>query len=118
MTVPASGPAGRPAPSLSVTRCFGDTDLAAAGVVPRPDVAVFPRRAPWPGAAPAPAQVLILASDGLWEVVSNEEAVGLAAAAPSAEAASEALLAAARARWADRLGSAFADDVTVITAFL
>lgn len=47
---------------LTVARAFGDLLLAPAGVIPTPELAVLPR------AAPGDPSVLIVASDGLWEV--------------------------------------------------
>jgi RNA polymerase II C-terminal domain phosphatase-like 3/4 len=62
--------------------------------------------------------MLIVASDGLWEFVSNSEAVAIAARCRTARAAAEALAAEAQARWAGRFDGAHCDDVTVAVAFL
>lgn len=136
--------------ALSVARAFGDRLLAAAGVVPTPDLAVLPRcpkaqraqqqrrggslsagSAPSGSgasgspsssgagpAAPQPEEVLVVASDGLWEVVGNDEAVALAADGGSPEAGAAALLDLALARWAARYGGAHQDDVTLAVAWL
>ena len=47
-------------PGLTMSRAFGVLELAPAGVIPTPDLAVFPR--------PASPSVLVVATDGLWEV--------------------------------------------------
>ena len=107
-------------PALAVARAFGDRLLAAAGVMPTPDLAVLPR-SPAPAGALAggrPAQLLVVASDGLWGVVENEEAVATAAAAGSPAAGAAALLAAAAARWGELTGGRSADDITVAVAWL
>jgi serine/threonine protein phosphatase PrpC len=113
---------GLQVPSLSVTRSFGDLHLAAAGVIPTPDFAVFPLRprtaAQQYGSAAQPQHVLIVASDGLWEVVSNEEAVEVAGAAGSPGVAAQQLLAAAQQRWAARHRIWHCDDITVAVAYL
>ncbi|CAG9464513.1 unnamed protein product [Pedinophyceae sp. YPF-701] len=52
---------------LGMTRAIGDSALTTAGVTPLPEVTVL-RRAPGD-------EMLVLASDGLWECVSNEVSV-------------------------------------------
>ncbi len=129
-----------------MTRAFGDLALSAAGVVPTPDVAVFPRRSGPPGepgggahgaaAAQQPLQVqhaqqaqraqqagrpeelLVVATDGIWDVLSSQEAVEVAAAARSPQQAARQLVLAAQARWAVRSGGQHVDDITVAVAFL
>ncbi|KAL4431206.1 hypothetical protein ABPG75_006462 [Micractinium tetrahymenae] len=68
-------------------------------------------------AAPA-RHVLVLACDGLWDMVSNEEAVGIALSCESAEAAAHALAHAARRRWAAAYCAVHMDDITAAVAFL
>jgi RNA polymerase II C-terminal domain phosphatase-like 3/4 len=62
--------------------------------------------------------VLIVASDGLWEFVSNAEAVRIAARCANAQLAAEALVLEAQAQWAVKFGGAHCDDITVAVAFL
>lgn len=88
-------------------------------MVPTPDTAIYSRA---PGVAPpapaCPSEVLLVASDGLWEVLDNCEAVELAAEAGSPEAAAQRLVAIARHRWALRFASRHRDDITVAVAYL
>lgn len=62
--------------------------------------------------------VLVVASDGLWEWVSSEDAVRLAAAMPTAADAAFALVEAAKRQWAVRYKGANCDDITACVAFL
>lgn len=49
---------------LQCTRAIGDKDLRQYGVIPTPDVLSLPRT--------GQEEFLVLATDGLWDVVSNE----------------------------------------------
>jgi serine/threonine protein phosphatase PrpC len=62
--------------------------------------------------------VLVVASDGLWEWISSEEAVAVAWQYPSARAAAEALTERAKKEWAVRYRGTTCDDITVAVAFL
>ncbi|KAL4431219.1 hypothetical protein ABPG75_006475 [Micractinium tetrahymenae] len=62
--------------------------------------------------------VLVLACDGLWDMLTNEEAVGIALSCVSAEAAAHALVHAARRRWAAAYCGLEMDDITAAVAFL
>ena len=121
------------APGLAVSRAFGDGIAATVGVTHRPEIATFPLpQAPFGAAASSSASssgsgttdsplqhsVLIVASDGLWEWVTNEEAVAVAAAQPSAEDAAAALVELAQKHWASRYRGAACDDITAAVVFL
>ncbi|KAL4422270.1 hypothetical protein ABPG75_008467 [Micractinium tetrahymenae] len=131
-------------PGLALSRAFGDTLAGTVGVTSKPEVTVLPLPSPpvaegdqalpgvsnaaaasccssdgGPPAAPAPERhVLIVASDGLWEWVSNTTAVAIASAAATAEDAAHALVEAAQKQWAVRYRGRNCDDVTVVVAFL
>lgn len=131
-------------PGLALSRAFGDTLASTVGVTSKPEVTVLPLPSPatpppapagisnapagtasYCSAAGAPAgpaarerHVLIVASDGLWEWVSNAQAVGIASLAPTAEDAAHALVEAAHKQWAVRYRGRNCDDVTVVVAFL
>lgn len=132
-------------PGLALSRAFGDTLASTVGVTSKPEVTVLPLPSPaaaQPGPtgisnAPAGAasycssgacgpagpmarerHVLIVASDGLWEWVSNAQAVGIASSAATAEDAAHALVEAAHKQWAVRYRGRNCDDVTVVVAFL
>lgn len=55
---------------LSLTRAIGDKSLRKFGIIPDPDVVVLDRS--------SLDEFIIIASDGLWETVSSEEATQLA----------------------------------------
>lgn len=59
-------------------------------------------------------QLLVVASDGIWDVMSNEEAIGLAGAAASATDAARALVEAAEGRWLDHDNGGYVDDITAV----
>lgn len=90
------------------------TAYAPLGLSSEPDAATL--RLP-----PAPAgrrHVLVVASDGLWEVVGGAEAVAAAAAAGTPAAAAAALADLARRRGVACRGGRVLDDCTVAVAFL
>ncbi|GAB4821493.1 hypothetical protein N2152v2_008539 [Parachlorella kessleri] len=68
--------------------------------------------------APQPSHILVLATDGLWEFVSNQRAVDIAAGAGSAEAAAHALVEVAQREWAVKYRGRNCDDCTVAVAYL
>eukprot|EP00887_Chlorella_sp_A99_P002157 scaffold21.g2157.t1 len=70
------------------------------------------------GAAAGDRHVLIVASDGLWEWVSNATAVRIASSFEKAEDAAHALVEAAQKHWAVRYMGRNCDDITVAVAFL
>jgi serine/threonine protein phosphatase PrpC len=63
-----------------VSRAFGDTRLARAGVTPTPEITVTDIRHPGTHGVDAPLCV-VLASDGVWDHVSSAAAAAAAAAA-------------------------------------
>ncbi|CAI5458312.1 unnamed protein product [Closterium sp. Yama58-4] len=57
---------------------------------------------------------LVLGSDGLWEYVGDDEAIGVVVAAGSIEAGVKALLALAKERWLTKDGAGYVDDITAL----
>jgi serine/threonine protein phosphatase PrpC len=96
-------------PGLAMSRALGDGVAHTAGVSSTPDIT---RHSLTPDDA-----LLILASDGIWEFISNDEAVAMAAAAATPSAAASALATAAAARWVKE-EDGVCDDITVIVLFL
>lgn len=98
----------RNSPGLAMSRSLCDTVAHEAGVISTPDI--FER------AIDAPSdRVLILATDGLWDVMTNMEVTSLCAAKSEPSAAVSALIKEARTRWFSK--SAFMDDTTVCVVF-
>jgi serine/threonine protein phosphatase PrpC len=96
-------------PGLAMSRALGDGVAHTAGVSSLPDIT---EHALQPDDA-----LLILATDGIWEFISNDEAVEMAAAAPTPSAAASQLAAAAHARWVKE-EDGVCDDITLIVLFL
>jgi serine/threonine protein phosphatase PrpC len=93
---------------LAVTRALGDADAAAAsGLTPAPTVTA--RRL---AGGPARDAALILASDGLWDVVPDAEAAALVR-----DTVKDPALAAKRLVH-EALGRGSGDNVTCVVAFL
>ena len=100
-------------PGLCVSRSLGDLNALRAGLIPTPDVfshVVTPHD-----------KFLILASDGVWEFVDNDEAVELVAdfyyqGMPAIDAC-RFLIAKAALRWRQEEGD-YRDDITAIVVYL
>lgn len=100
---------GEDAPGLAMTRALGDTLARKCGVISTPEVTITPL-------SPVDAFV-ILASDGIWEFISSQEAVDLAGSYMQAgrlEDCCQALVAEATLRW--RREEDCIDDITVLVA--
>lgn len=92
-------------PALSMSRAIGDLQAHAVGVLCEPVV--------HSGVEVGPGQLLVVASDGVWEYMSAEEAASVVRrVAPEEEAARE-LVVAARSRWPAE-GQGDVDDITVV----
>jgi serine/threonine protein phosphatase PrpC len=91
---------------LAIARAFGDASFK----LPRPVVTHTPEIvAERLGASGR--SIVVVACDGVWDVMDNAQAAKIAAAAPTAEGASEALV-----REAYGLGST--DNITAIVVFV
>mmetsp|Transcript_66171 Transcript_66171/g.123506 ORF Transcript_66171/g.123506 Transcript_66171/m.123506 type:complete len:552 (+) Transcript_66171:100-1755(+) len=104
-------------PAINMTRSLGDLHTHTQGVIATPAVTFEPRL--WhPTTEEA---IMIIASDGLWDVMTPEECVKLAAQFPPSEASS-ALAKEALGRWKrDSRASRsppHSDDITVVVKFL
>ena len=101
---------GQNVPGLAMSRSLGDQRLKEHGVSAVADVTVH--------TLTDEDCFLVLGSDGLWEVLSDEEVVETVRKhweLGYAKAACNALLAEARRRWQ---GSAHVDDITAVVVFL
>jgi serine/threonine protein phosphatase PrpC len=98
------------APGLAMSRSLGDALARSVGVLPAADMVSVDVRA-----ADAFA---IVATDGVWEFMSGQEAVECVAGAPTPSAGCAALVAEARRRWGvEEVGGAI-DDITAIVVSL
>jgi serine/threonine protein phosphatase PrpC len=92
-----------PLPGLNKSRSLGDLVAKQAGVIPKPHKAVH---------AVSTERALVLASDGLWDFVTNDETGAVATSTTDTWEASARLARLARSRWLVRTGGA--DDTTVV----
>jgi serine/threonine protein phosphatase PrpC len=95
-------------PGLAMTRSFGDQVAASVGVNAVPEVY---HRVLGEG-----DRFLILASDGVWEFITNEEAVDMVAACKTAQEACAVLVQEAELRW--RREEDVVDDISAMAIFL
>eukprot|EP00962_Isochrysis_galbana_P027337 scaffold8586_cov108-Isochrysis_galbana.AAC.2 len=101
---------------LAMSRSIGDGECKKYGVIADPDVKHFTLE---PAAEARDGdKFLIVASDGVWEFITSQEACEIVAAVPgSASRASAALVQEAAQRWKDIEGN-YRDDITAIVAYL
>jgi serine/threonine protein phosphatase PrpC len=96
-------------PGLAMSRSIGDFVVHTAGVVSTPDISEME--------LDSDADcMLIVATDGLWDQVSNSEAVNIAADHGEASDAVSALIGEARRRWLEHDRNV--DDITVCVVYL
>ncbi|OMJ93818.1 hypothetical protein SteCoe_3142 [Stentor coeruleus] len=100
----------RDIPGLAMTRSIGDLASRKSGIVNDPEIVVRNIH--------VEDKFLILATDGIWEFISSQEAVDIVKDVwvyGKSEACCEKLLEAARERW---IKENVVDDITVLVAFL
>jgi len=107
--------AGDWSPGLAVARAFGDFACKEVGVIASPDVCT--------ATTAGTQQVLIIASDGVWDVLDDNTAMQLCltyAARQDSAAAAKTLVDASREIWESMvLGSNYAiDDISAVVVFL
>lgn len=96
-------------PGLAMSRAFGDFILKNHGIIAIPDINY--RR------LNSDDQFIILATDGVWDVLSNDQVASIVWAADSEHAAARAVVEAAATAW-KRYPSGKVDDCTVVCLFL
>ncbi|KAL3655693.1 hypothetical protein CASFOL_000089 [Castilleja foliolosa] len=98
-------------PGLAMSRAFGDFVLKNHGIICIPDVSYH--------RLTSNDEFLVLASDGVWDVLSNDEVVSIvSSSARSVEAAAKAVVDAAIGSWQHKFPNSKRDDCTVICVFL
>ncbi|RVX17635.1 hypothetical protein VitviT2T_004399 [Vitis vinifera] len=97
-------------PGLAMSRAFGDFLLKNHGIIAIPDIS-YRRLA-------SNDQFLVLATDGVWDVLSNSQVAGIVWSAESEEEAAKAVVDAATAAWKHKFPSSKVDDCTVVCLFL
>ncbi|KAK9673482.1 hypothetical protein RND81_12G170200 [Saponaria officinalis] len=97
-------------PGLAMSRAFGDFCLKDFGVIAVPDVSY--RR------LTEKDEFIVLATDGIWDVLSNTEVVNIVAASQSRSTAAKALVETAVRSWKLKYPTSKIDDCAVICLFL
>ena len=100
----------RNVPGLAMTRSIGDLASKGNGIISEPEITSRVLR--------HEDKFVILATDGVWEFVSSQEAVDIVKevwAQGKSEACCEKLLVEAQRRWEDE---GVVDDITVLVAFI
>jgi serine/threonine protein phosphatase PrpC len=95
-------------PGLAMSRVIGDTIAHSVGVVAEPEVSTHE--------LDERDRFLVVASDGVFEFLSNHDVASIVGRCDTAEGACRVLVQEAAARWeGDGLGDV-ADDITVVVA--
>ncbi|CAA6666110.1 unnamed protein product [Spirodela intermedia] len=97
-------------PGLAMARAFGDFQLKKYGVISVPQVSY--RR------LTARDQFIVLATDGVWDVLTNEEVVAIVRSAKTRDEASKAVAEAAARAWRQKFPSSRVDDCSAVCLFL
>ncbi|TYI37115.1 hypothetical protein ES332_A03G189300v1 [Gossypium tomentosum] len=98
------------APGLAMARAFGDFCLKEYGVISIPE---FSHRL-----LTERDQFIVLASDGVWDVLSNEEVVEIVSLAPTRSSAARILVDSAAREWKLKYPTSKMDDCAVVCLFL
>ncbi|KAJ6889779.1 protein phosphatase 2C 34 [Populus alba x Populus x berolinensis] len=96
-------------PGLSLSRAFGDHCVKDFGLVSEPDVT---RRN-----ISSRDQFVILATDGVWDVISNQEAVQVVSLTPDREESARRLVECAGRAWSCKKKGIAMDDISAICLF-
>lgn len=98
------------APGLAMSRAFGDFDMKHYGIIVTPDVSQHHLT--------SNDHFVVLASDGVWDVLTNEEVVSIVWSAKSKQEAAKAVIQEAHASWKRKFPKSKVDDCSVVCLFL
>ncbi|XP_057796503.1 probable protein phosphatase 2C 52 [Salvia miltiorrhiza] len=98
------------APGLAMARAFGDFCLKEYGVISIPE---FSHRT-----LTDRDKFVVLASDGVWDVLSNEEVVEIVSSSPTRSSAARILVEHAAREWKAKYPTSKMDDCAVVCLFL
>ncbi|KAL0406130.1 UNVERIFIED_CONTAM: putative protein phosphatase 2C 52 [Sesamum latifolium] len=98
------------APGLAMARAFGDFCLKEYGVISIPEFShrILSDR----------DKFVVLASDGVWDVLSNEEVVEIVSSTPTRSSAARILVESAAREWKAKYPTSKMDDCAVVCLFL
>ncbi|XP_047172171.1 probable protein phosphatase 2C 72 [Vigna umbellata] len=97
-------------PGLAMSRAFGDFMLKDHGIIAIPDISHR--------TLTSSDQFIVLASDGVWDVLSNEEVSSIVWEADTENEAARAVVEAAALAWKSKYPSSKLDDCTAVCLFL
>ncbi|XP_058093593.1 probable protein phosphatase 2C 33 isoform X2 [Magnolia sinica] len=97
-------------PGLAMARAFGDFCLKDFGLISVPEISY--RR------LTEKDEFIVLATDGIWDVLSNKEVVDIVASAPARSSAARALVESAVRAWRFKYPTSKVDDCAVVCLFL
>ncbi|KAL5212891.1 hypothetical protein ABZP36_023738 [Zizania latifolia] len=97
-------------PGLAMARAFGDFCLKDYGLISMPDVSYH--------RITEKDEFIVLATDGVWDVLSNTEVVSIVNRATSQASAARLLVESAHRAWRARFPTSKIDDCAVICLFL
>ncbi|KAF5745880.1 putative protein phosphatase-2c [Tripterygium wilfordii] len=97
-------------PGLAMARAFGDFCLKDFGLISVPEISY--RR------LTEKDEFIVLASDGIWDVLTNKEVVDIVASAPARSSAARALVESAVRAWRYKYPTSKVDDCAVVCLFL
>uniref|UniRef100_A0A162A184 PPM-type phosphatase domain-containing protein n=1 Tax=Daucus carota subsp. sativus TaxID=79200 RepID=A0A162A184_DAUCS len=97
-------------PGLAMARAFGDFCLKDFGLISMPEVYYHQ--------VTESDEFVILATDGVWDVISNKEAVDIVASAPGHSTAARALIDCATRAWRLKYPTSKIDDCAVVCLYL
>ncbi|XP_024522271.1 probable protein phosphatase 2C 33 isoform X1 [Selaginella moellendorffii] len=97
-------------PGLAMARAFGDFCLKDFGVIAVPEVSYY--------RITERDQFVVLATDGVWDVLSNEEVVKIVATAPTKTTSARSLVESAVRAWRLKYPTSKMDDCAVVCLYL
>ncbi|XP_074570972.1 putative protein phosphatase 2C 66 [Curcuma longa] len=97
-------------PGLAMARAFGDFCLKDYGLISVPEISYH--------RLTEKDEFIVLATDGVWDVLSNKEVVDIVASAPSHNTASRAIVDCAVRAWRLKFPTSKVDDCAVVCLFL
>ncbi|XP_074578169.1 putative protein phosphatase 2C 66 [Curcuma longa] len=102
-------PPNSDSPGLAMSRAFGDFCLKDYGLISVPDISYH--------RLTDKDKFIILATDGVWDVLSNKEAVDIVSSAPTRATAARALVDCAVQSWRLKFPTSKIDDCAVVCLF-
>ncbi|KAL3500683.1 hypothetical protein ACH5RR_039776 [Cinchona calisaya] len=97
-------------PGLAMSRAFGDFLLKNHGIIAIPEISYHKLS--------QNDQFLVLATDGVWDVLSNDQVTSIVSSAANEEVAAKAVVDASVEAWKRKFPNSKRDDCTVLCLFL